>query len=272
MFRRSPFNTAVALAVVLFMAACSCFTLVLASAMNLNGRWVSLQYGSLAFTQNGNAFTAVWTGTKAAGTISGRQASFRFWAGSSFENSKDDSRGYGTLTLSDDGNTLSGSWANMSKKDPESGGFTAMRVTSTSGQITQDAAPAPEEMTTAQTAGTKPAPPDAHPTAGADLQQTTTGSQTSEAGTPSAAEPPDELILLPENLPPEYAGPIMEVISDLEESVLMIFGVFDDGSGDESDTVPQPIVDMSLPEDSPLQDSGYFWDFFADLWTSIWGQ
>jgi len=141
-----------------------------ALAVSLNGRWVSLQYGALTFSQVGDAFTAVWTGTNAAGTISGDQASFRFWSGTSFDTCKDDSRGYGTLTLSDDGNTLSGSWANLSKKEPESGSFTAMRVSSINGQITQDAAPALEEAPNAQTTGTEPEKPDASPTAGASPQ------------------------------------------------------------------------------------------------------
>lgn len=239
---------------------------------SLNGRWVSLQYGSLTFTQNGYSFTAVWTGTNAAGTISGRQAPFRFWSGASFDKCEDDSRGYGTLTLSDDGNTLSGTWANLSEIEPESGSFTAVRLSSISGLITQDAFPELEEPPNLQTMETALTLPDISSTTDASPQQVATGSQTSAVETPSTTEPPDELTLLPNNLPPEYVGPIIEVISDLEESVLKIFGVFDDDTGDETDTVPHSPVDTTLQEDVSLQDSSNFWDFFVDLWTSLWGQ
>jgi len=268
MFRRNQFNRGF----LVFLCAFLLTFPVEALNTSLSGRWVSLQYGSLTFTQNENDFTVLWTGTKAVGTISGRQASFRFWAGASFEKCKDDSRGYGTLALSDDGNTLTGSWANMSKKDPESGSFTAIRVASISGQITQDAAPALEEAPNEQGTVTESAPPDASSTAGVNSQQAATGSQTSEAGAQTVIEPPVELILLPENYPPEYIEPVIEVISDLEEFVLKLFDVFDDDSGDQTDTVPQPLVDRSLLEDASLEDGGVFWDFFVDLWTSVWGQ
>lgn len=235
------------------------------TGLDLSGRWVSLQYGSLIFTQEGNSFTAVWTGTKAEGTISGRQASFRFWAGASFEKAKDDSRGYGTLTFSDDGNILSGSWASQSKSDPESGSFTAIRVASISGQTTQDAAPALEEPSDGPAAVTEPAPPDAAPAAGASSQQTAAGSQASAAGTPSAAEPSDGPDLLPDNVPPEYVGPIAEAISDLEEYVLKIFSIFDEGSGDESDAIPHPPEDIRLQEDLPPEYAGPVAEAILDL-------
>lgn len=239
---------------------------------DLNGRWVSLQYGSLTFTQNGNSFTAVWTGTKAAGTITGRQASFRFWSGASFEECKDDSRGYGTLTLSEDGSTLNGTWANLSKKEPESGSFIAVRLSLFSGQTAQDAAPALEEAPGEQSPGTEPAPPDAALTAGESSQPAAAGSQTSAAETASATAPPDGLILLLDSLPPNYLGPVIEVLPELEESVLKIFDIFDDGSGDEANSVPPPPADTTVPDSSPPQDDGAFWDFFVDLWASLWGQ
>ena len=245
-----------------------------ASALDtdLNGRWVSLQYGALTFTQNGNSFTAVWTGTKAAGTITGRQASFRFWSGASFEECKDDSRGYGTLTLSQDGSTLNGTWANLSKKEPESGSFIAMRMSLFSGQTAQDAAPVLEEAPGAQSTGTEPAPPDAALTADEGSLPAAAGSQTSSVETASATPSPDGLILLPEYLPSGYLGPIIEVMSELEESVLKIFDIFDDGAGDEADSAPPSPADTTVPDNSPPQDAGDFWDFFVDLWTSLWGQ
>lgn len=233
---------------------------------DLNGRWVSLQYGVLSFTQSGNSFTAVWTGVNAAGEISDRQASFRFWSGTSFEKCADDSRGYGSLTLSADGRTLSGSWANLSKAEPESGSFTAVRMASITGQTTQEAALALEEEPGAQSPVAEPAPPDAGPSAEGSSQQAAAGSQA------SAEALSNELNLLPDSLPPEYLGPITEVMSELEESVLKIFDIFDSDSGDETETVPRPPADASAPEDDPLEDAGSFWDFFSDLWTSIWGQ
>ena len=238
---------------------------------NLNGRWVSLQYGSLTFSQVGDTFTAVWTGTKAEGTISGSQASFRFWAGASFDICKDDSRGYGTLTLSDDGNTLNGTWASLSKAEPESGSFIAVRLSSISGLMTQEAAIEIEESTNPQSMATEPLPQSTAPTAGTDSQQSITVPQTSAVSTLSATEQPDELILLPESLPAEYTGPIAEAIAALEESVLKIFGIFDDDSGIQTDTVPPPDIETVMPEETPLQNAGDFWDFFTDLWSSLWG-
>ncbi len=233
---------------------------------DLNGRWVSLQYGVFSFTQSGNSFTAVWTGVNAAGEISDHQASFRFWSGASFEKCADDSRGYGSLTLSADGRTLSGSWANLSKAEPESGSFTAVRMASIIGQTTQGSVPALEEEPNAQSPVAEPAPPDAGPSAEGSSQQAAAGSQA------SAAAPSNELNLVPGSIPPEYLGPITEVMSELEESVLKIFGIFDDDTGDDTQTVPRPPVDASAPEDAPLQDTGGFWDFFSDIWISIWGQ
>ena len=237
-----------------------------------SGRWVSLKHGVMTFTQNGDGFTAVWTGTIAEGTISGRQASFRFWAGASFDVCKDDSRGYGTLTLSDDGNTLKGTWASLSKADPESGDFIAVRMSSFSDQSAPEAAPAPEEADDAQAAGTDTALPDTSMTADASFQHAGDTAQASAAQAFSITAQPDELILLPDNLPSEYVSTVAEVISDLEEWVLKIFGVFDDDSGDITDTAPHPPEDTALPEDSPSQDAGAFWDFFTDLWTPLWGQ
>lgn len=237
-----------------------------AAGANLNGRWVSLQYGALSFSQAGNSFTAVWSGANAAGTMSGSRGTFRYWSGPSFEKCGDDSRGYGTLALSADGNTLSGGWANLSKKEPESGTFTALRLSSISGQSVQGAAPVLEEPADAQAGGTEPEPPGAGPAAGAESEQDAAGTQL------SSTEPPDALNLLPDNLPPEYAGPIAEVMSDLEASLLKIFGVFDDGTGDETDAAPPPLADAALPEDTPLEENGSFWNFFTDLWTSLWGQ
>ncbi len=233
---------------------------------SLTGRWVSLQYGALTFHQAGNSFTAVWTGANASGTVSGGRASFRFWSGASFEACDDANRGYGTLALSADGNTLSGSWANLSKKEPESGSFTALRLSSLGGQTAQDAAPAPEEPTDEPAPGTESPPPGTSPTQGAGSQQAAAGPQ------PSAVKPPDELNLLPGDIPPEYAGAAAAVISDLEASVLKIFGVFDDDPGDVTSSVPQPPGDTALPEDPPPQDNDGFWDFFSDLWTSLWGE
>lgn len=233
---------------------------------DLNGRWVSLQYGVLSFTQSGNSFTAVWTGVNAAGEISDHRASFRFWSGASFEKSADDSRGYGSLALSADGRTLSGSWANLSKAEPESGSFTAIRMASISGQTTQDSVPALEEEPGAQPPVTESAPPDAGPAAQGSTQQAAAGSQA------SAAAPSNELDLVPGNIPPEYLGPITEVMSELEESVLKIFDIFDGDSGDDAQTVPGPSAEASAPDNAPLQESGSFWNFLSDLWTALWGQ
>lgn len=177
---------------------------------SLDGRWISLQYGALSFRQSGASFTAVWTGANAQGSITGRAASFRYWSGASFEACADDSRGYGTLTLSADGNTLSGSWANLSKKEPESGSFTAARMPAISVSTTQDAAPETQAAPGAQTAAPDPLPPGGG------------------SGPETAADPPqyDEPVLT-EDLPPEYIGAAAQFLSDIEETVLTLFDIFD---------------------------------------------
>ena len=177
----------------------------------LDGRWVSLQYGALSFRQSGASFTAVWTGANAQGSITGRAASFRYWSGASFEACADDSRGYGTLTLSADGNTLSGSWANLSKKEPESGSFTAVRMPAISVSTTQDATPAAQATPGAQTAAPDPLPPGSGP-----------GPET------AAAPPQHDQLVLTEDLPPEYIGAAAQFLSDIEETVLTLFGIFDE--------------------------------------------
>lgn len=95
---------------------------------DLSGYWVSLEFGFISFTQIGNNFSAAWAGVTAAGTIEGNNASFAFWIGKSYETAKDDEKGHGTITVSDDGNSLTGQWNSADRKDPESGVFNAMRV------------------------------------------------------------------------------------------------------------------------------------------------
>jgi hypothetical protein len=193
----------------------------------------------------------VWSGANASGSISGRNASFRYWSGASFEKCGDDSRGYGTLNLSDDGNTLSGSWANLSKKEPDSGSFTALRLPSSNGPIPPDSVPENEEAPVAETGETSLAPPDTVPIQNESSTQTGAGLPADSSGTEtgSTPPPPDELNLT-ENLPPEYLGPFVEFISDLEESVLNLFDVFDDGTGNETDSAPPPADELKLLPDN----------------------
>jgi hypothetical protein len=131
----------------------------------------------------------------ATGTISGNTASFTFWSGSSYAASRDEDRGSGTLTLSANGNMLQGSWTNVSKKDPESGSFSAVRLSSllgdnpanadesgpTSDEETDDVEGEPENAATRQ--------PDSH----TDTTSTTQGQHGNNAGnaasTTIAAQP-----------------------------------------------------------------------------------
>jgi hypothetical protein len=240
-----------------------------AGALNasLNGRWISLQYGALTFNQAGSAFTAVWSGANASGSISGRNASFRYWSGASFEKCGDDSRGYGTLTLSDDGNTLSGSWANLSKKEPDSGSFTALRLPSINGPIPPDSVPENEEAPIAETAVTSPAPPDTVPIQNESSTQAVAGLPADSSGIETGSTPPlpDELNLT-ENLPPEYLGPFVEFLSDLEESVLNLFDVFDDDTGNETNSVPPPADELKLlPDNLPNEYGSELIKFLNDV-------
>ena len=232
-----------------------------------SGRWISLQYGALNIHQAGNAFTAAWTGASAAGTISGRQASFRFWSGASFEKSADDSRGYGSLALSDDGNFITGTWANLSKKEPESGSFTAIRITSIIEILPQSPTPAPEDAPNTE-AGIEPSPPDATPVPGTDFTQAGTEPGASAPETPDGAEPADELFLTGD-LPPEYTGAFIEAVSDIGESFLQLFDFFEDGSGAQADTSPQTPDELNLTEDAPPEYRGPLMDFMNDIEESV---
>ena len=208
----------------------------------LDGRWVSLQYGALTFRQSGASFTAVWAGANAKGTITGRAASFRYWSGASFETCADDSRGYGALTLSADGNTLTGSWANLSKKEPESGSFTAVRMPSVGESMTQDATPALQATPGAQTL-----PPDTPPPAGVSGLET------------SAAPSQHDELMLTDELPPGYMGAAAEFLSDLEESVLKLFDVFEDQA---QDAAPEELI---LTDKLPAEYTGPAAEFLSDI-------
>jgi hypothetical protein len=96
--------------------------------LNLTGHWASAEFGGLDFVQTGSTFTAAWAGVSVAGSLSGYSASFSYWQGGSYAVCKDAQRGRGTFVVSDDGSSLSGQWANMDAKEPESGSFNAIRV------------------------------------------------------------------------------------------------------------------------------------------------
>ena len=208
----------------------------------LDGRWISLQHGALTFRQSGASFTAVWTGANAQGAITGRTASFRFWSGASFEACADDSRGYGALTLSADGNTLTGSWANLSKKEPESGSFAAVRMSSVSESLMQDATQAVQATPGAQTPSPDPSPPGG----GSGLET-------------SASSPQHDELILTDELTPGYISTAAEFLSDIEESVLKLFDVF----GDQAQAAAAD--ELNLTDKLPAEYTGPAAEFLSDI-------
>jgi hypothetical protein len=88
-----------------------------APAPGLTGHWAIAGTSGLDLVQHGRAIKGTSPmGVSLAGTIDGRQVSFRWWRGASFERAKPADRGAGIMHVSEDWNSLA-----IAGKDEEAG-------------------------------------------------------------------------------------------------------------------------------------------------------